>query len=196
MSRKGRISAYAWWLYSLSARTRPPRNAPSAIEMPRSELAHAVPMLARTTASGNASRRPLRATSRKSTGRTNRLTMATTPMAAAGLREHFGDDRERRAAREDRDEQQQDDDAEVLKEHDADDESSVGRVELISSVPSSLSTMAVLESATKSPAKSPRRHIDVEPENASTRRRMATAVTPIWSVPADERPCARSGGFR
>ncbi len=34
--------------------------------------------------------------------------------------------------------------------------------------------MAVLESATKKPAKRPRRHIDVEPENASTRRRIAT----------------------
>ena len=103
--------------------------------MPRSELAHAVPMLASTTASGNASRRPLRATSRKSTGSTNRLTIATTPIAAAGLREHFRDDGERRAARQDRDEQQQDDDAEVLEEHDADDQASVRRIELISASP-------------------------------------------------------------
>ncbi len=54
------------------------------------------------------------------------------PDRATGLREYFRDDGERRAARKDRDEQQQDDDAEVLKEHDADDQASVRRIELVS----------------------------------------------------------------
>ena len=43
--------------------------------------------------------------------------------------------------------------------------------------------MAVLESATKTPEKTPRRHNDVEFENARTRTRMATAVAPTCSVP-------------
>ena len=88
-------------------------------------------MLASNTARGNASRRPLRATSRKSTGRTKRLTTATAPMAATSLCQDFGHDRQRHAARQDRNEQQQPDDAEILKEHHADDKTAVRRVELI-----------------------------------------------------------------
>ena len=48
-----------------------------------------------------------------------------------GLGQHLRHDGQGRSARQDRDEQQQADDAEILKEHDADDEPSMWRVELI-----------------------------------------------------------------
>ena len=49
----------------------------------------------------------------------------------SSLCQDFGHDRQRHTARQDRNEQQQPDDAEILKEHHADDEASVRRVELI-----------------------------------------------------------------
>ena len=52
-------------------------------------------------------------------------------MAAAALCEHFGTTESWRSARQNGHEQQQGDDAEVLKEHDADDQPAVRRVELI-----------------------------------------------------------------
>ena len=44
----------------------------------------------------------------------------------------------------------------------------------------------MLERATKRPAKSPKRHIAVEPEKARTSRRIAAAVPPILERPPDE----------
>ena len=123
---------------------------------------------------------PAAATSRKTTGRTNRLTTATTPIAAAPSRALPGR-RRAASARQDRHEQQQNDDAKILKEHDADDQPSVGRIELVQ-VPSSLSTMAVLESATKRPAKSPSRHVG-STGIASDEDEDDAAVSAIWSVP-------------
>ena len=62
---------------------------------------------------------------------TNRLTMATTPMAAAAFASTSGTTEGACTPRENRDEQEQGDDTKVLEEHHPDDESPVWRVELI-----------------------------------------------------------------
>ena len=55
-SRSGRTSAWIWWLNSPSARIRPPRNAPAASDNPPAAASTAVPTLASSTDSRNASR--------------------------------------------------------------------------------------------------------------------------------------------
>ena len=71
-SRSGRISAWIWWLNSLSSITRPARNAPTVIDNPRTDASHAVPRLATSTISPNASR-PDTVANRNSSGSRNRV---------------------------------------------------------------------------------------------------------------------------
>jgi hypothetical protein len=48
-SRKGRMSATIWWLYSDSDKTIPAMKAPRASDSPNCEVSHDVPRLISTT---------------------------------------------------------------------------------------------------------------------------------------------------
>ncbi|MDF3066022.1 MAG: hypothetical protein K0R38_1623 [Polyangiaceae bacterium] len=83
-SRSGRMSPIARWLYSVSATTIPPRNAPSARERPTIDVSHAVPMHSAKMASRKTSRLRLASTQPRILGTTKRAstTVPTTTTAA------------------------------------------------------------------------------------------------------------------
>src|SRR6058998_1240128 len=63
LSRKGKISAIAWWLYSDSEMISPAMNAPSARDRPANELSQAMPRHTKMMVITNSSRLRLRTTS-------------------------------------------------------------------------------------------------------------------------------------
>ena len=130
-SRIGRISAWAWWLNSLSARTSPPRNAPSAIEIPSSELIHA----GADAGDDDRQRKRLAASAAGHRAEQQRQREPAHDEHDRHRAERPSDRErhcvERRLPGQNRHEQEQRDDAQVLDEQHPDHQPAVRRVELI-----------------------------------------------------------------
>src|SRR5438876_676892 len=85
LSRKGKISAIAWWLYSDSEMISPAMNAPSARDRPASELSQAMPRHTRMMVITNSSRLRLRTTSINKRGTRYRAATRISSTARAAL---------------------------------------------------------------------------------------------------------------